>query len=169
MLSRKPSHPVHDLHFEVHGPVVAQIQRVFVEDWEFCTGESLEGPLWFPELPACGSSSAIGIVDGPDEDLEVMPAAFFAALNAAREEVLVMTPYFLPTATLMAAFRASALPPFSLSKTHNRGWRALRNVARTRAVGNVARGNRFAGTRSKARANSPRVSSVDPSLITRIS
>jgi cardiolipin synthase len=109
MLSRNPAHPVHDLHFEVRGPVVAQIQRVFVEDWEFCTGETLEGPLWFPELPACGSCSAIGIVDGPDEDLEVMPAAFFAALNAAREEVLIMTPYFLPTATLMAALRLCAI------------------------------------------------------------
>jgi cardiolipin synthase len=109
MLSRNPAHPVHDLHFEVCGPVVAQIQRVFAEDWEFCTGETLEGPLWFPEHPCCGKASAIGIVDGPDEDMEVMPAAFFAALNAAREEVLIMTPYFLPTATLMAALRLCAI------------------------------------------------------------
>lgn len=109
MLSRNPSHPVHDLHFEINGPVVTQIQRVFVEDWEFCTGETLEGPLWFPEQNACGKISAIGIVDGPDEDLEVMPAAFFAALNAAREEVMIMTPYFLPTATLMAALRLCAI------------------------------------------------------------
>lgn len=109
MLSRNPAHPVHDLHFEVSGPIVAQIQHVFAEDWEFCTGESLEGPLWFPDIPPCGPTSAIGIVDGPDEDLEVMPAAFFAALNAAREEVQIMTPYFLPTPTLMAALRLCAI------------------------------------------------------------
>lgn len=109
MLSRKPAHPVHDLHFEVGGPVVSQIQRVFAEDWEFCTGEALEGPLWFPEPAACGTTSAIGIVDGPDEDMEVMPAAFFAALNAAQEEVLIMTPYFLPNPVLMAALRLCAI------------------------------------------------------------
>ncbi len=109
MLSRQPTHPVHDLHFEVGGPIVGQIQRVFAEDWEFCTGESLDGPLWFPEVPACGTTSAIGIVDGPDEDMEVMPAAFFAALNAAREEVQIMTPYFLPTPILMAALRLCAI------------------------------------------------------------
>lgn len=109
MLSRKPAHPVHDLHFEVQGPIAAQIQRVFAEDWAFCTGESLEGPLWFPEVAVSGSTSAIGIVDGPDEDMEVMPAAFFAALNAAREEVQIMTPYFLPNPVLMAALRLCAI------------------------------------------------------------
>ncbi len=109
MLSRKPKHPVHDLHFEVTGSIVAQIQRVFAEDWAFCTAESLEGPLWFPEIEATGKTSAIGIVDGPDEDMEVMPAAFFAALNAAREEVIIITPYFLPTPTLMASLRLCAI------------------------------------------------------------
>ncbi|MDB6007366.1 MAG: phospholipase D/Transphosphatidylase [Prosthecobacter sp.] len=109
MIARKPAHAVHDLHFAVTGPCVAQIQRVFAEDWAFCTGETLDGPLWFPELPATGSVSTIGIVDGPDEDMEVMPAAFFAALNAAREEVKIITPYFLPNAVLMAALRLCAI------------------------------------------------------------
>jgi cardiolipin synthase len=109
MVSRKPKHPVHDLHFEVTGPCVAQIQRVFAEDWAFCTKETLEGPLWFPELAASGATSAIGIVDGPDEDMEVMPAAFFAALNAAREEVKIITPYFLPNGVLIAALRLCAV------------------------------------------------------------
>ncbi|WP_395741221.1 cardiolipin synthase [Prosthecobacter sp.] len=109
MVSRKPAHAVHDLHFEVTGPCVAQIQRVFAEDWAFCTTEVLEGPLWFPDLRVTGTTTAIGIVDGPDEDMEVMPAAFFAALNAAREEVKIVTPYFLPNAVLMAALRLCAV------------------------------------------------------------
>ena len=109
MVARAPAHPVHDLHFEVTGPCVAQIQRVFAEDWAFCTQETLEGPLWFPDLAATGTTSAIGIVDGPDEDMEVMPAAFFAALNAAREEVKIITPYFLPNGVLIAALRLCAV------------------------------------------------------------
>ncbi len=109
MLSRNPKHPVHDMHFEVTGPVASQLQRVFAEDWAFCTGEQLQGPLWFPDLSSTGTVSALGIVDGPDEDLEVMPAAFFAALNAAREEVRIITPYFLPNPILMAALRLCAV------------------------------------------------------------
>jgi len=109
MLSRKPAHPVQDMHFEVRGPAVAQIQRVFAEDWAFCTKEALEGERWFPELKPVGSTNIIGVVDGPDEDLEVMPAAFFAALNAARHEVKIVTPYFLPTGVLVAALRLCAI------------------------------------------------------------
>ena len=41
--------------------------------------------------------------------MEVMPAAFFAALNAAREEVKIITPYFLPNAVLIAALRLCAV------------------------------------------------------------
>lgn len=108
MISRNPAHPVRDLHFRVAGPVVAQMQRVFAEDWQFCAGEPLEGDLWFPELSPTGETHALGIVDGPDEDLEVMPVALFAALNAARHRVCIITPYFLPTAILMAALKLCA-------------------------------------------------------------
>ncbi len=108
MLARNPSHPVQDLHFRVTGPAVKQMQRVFVEDWVFCAGEILEGEAWFPEIADEGTSSVLGIVDGPDEDLEIMPTTFFAALTAAREEVKIVTPYFLPTAVLMAALKLCA-------------------------------------------------------------
>lgn len=109
MLSRNPSHPVQDLHFRVTGPVVDQLQTLFAEDWFFCSGETLEGPLWFPELHPTGEVSAIGIPDGPDEDLEVMPQSFFAALSGARESVHIVTPYFLPTPLLITALRLCAL------------------------------------------------------------
>jgi cardiolipin synthase A/B len=108
MLARSPAHPVQDLHFKFTGPVVAQLQRVFAEDWSFCAGETLDDALWFPKLSETGQTHALGIVDGPDEDFEVMPVALFAALNAARHRVCIMTPYFLPPATLMAALKLCA-------------------------------------------------------------
>jgi len=108
MLARNPSHPVQDLHFQLTGPVVAQLQRVFAEDWFFCAGEVLEEKLWFPPLAPTGEVHALGIVDGPDEDYEVMPTALFAALSAARHRVCIMTPYFLPPVTLLAALKLCA-------------------------------------------------------------
>ena len=38
-----PRHPVRDLHFRLEGPVVAQLQEAFANDWAFVTGESLRG------------------------------------------------------------------------------------------------------------------------------
>ena len=109
MISRNPPHPVRDLHFRVTGPVVAQLQRVFAEDWSFCHGESLSETLWFPNIPEAGSAHALGIIDGPDEDFEAMPVALFAALNAARHSICILTPYFLPPATLLASLNLCAV------------------------------------------------------------
>lgn len=109
MLARRPPHPVRDLHFRVTGPVVSQLQRAFAEDWQFCAGENLQGEAWFPTLPHAGDTDALGIIDGPDEDMEVMPATLFAALSAARRRVCIMTPYFLPTGNLLAALKLCAL------------------------------------------------------------
>ena len=109
MLARNPPHPIRDLHFRVEGPVVRQMTRAFAEDWAFCCGEVLEGEEWFPEIEEKGHASALGIPDGPDEDLEIMPIAFFAALSAAREEVRILNPYFLPTPALAWALNLCAM------------------------------------------------------------
>ena len=109
MLSENPKSPVQDMHFRVRGPVVRQLQRAFAEDWAFCSDEVLHGEAWFPELAPFGDVTAIGIPDGPDEDLEVMPKVIVAALYAARQEVRVMTPYFLPDPQIIWAMNLAAL------------------------------------------------------------
>jgi len=109
VLPSTDGHHTADLHFEVEGPVVAQLQEVFAEDWAFCSGELLYGPTWFPELRPAGKVIAQGIADGPDEDLEVMATALAAAAAAARERVRIITPYFLPDETLVAALNLAAL------------------------------------------------------------
>ena len=43
LLLRKPRSPVQDIHFRVEGPVVAHLQEVFADDWNFTTRESLRG------------------------------------------------------------------------------------------------------------------------------
>jgi cardiolipin synthase A/B len=109
VLPSTDGHHTTDLHFQVEGPVVAQLQEVFAEDWAFCSGELLTGPAWFPELAPVGPVIAQGIADGPDEDLEVMATALVAAIGAARRRVRIITPYFLPDETLVAALNLAAL------------------------------------------------------------
>jgi cardiolipin synthase len=113
MLKEAPAHAVQDLHFEVRGPVVAQLQMVFAEDWLFCSGELLGGEVFFPRRSEEGGSGsgvvAIGLPDGPDADVEVMPTALLAALNAAKRRVCIATPYFLPSPILQAAMTLCAV------------------------------------------------------------
>jgi cardiolipin synthase len=108
-LAKKPSDPIQDLHFRVEGPVVAQMQEVFAEDWVFTTGETLQGEAWFPRLGEAGPVRARGIADGPDEDPDPLRWTLVAALAAARESVRIMTPYFLPDPVIIAALNLAAL------------------------------------------------------------
>jgi len=109
MLSHAPRHPARDLHFRIEGPVVAQLQEVFVEDWEYTTGEALEGDAWFPELVPCGVALARSIADGPDDDIDKFTWTLHAALACAAKSVTIVTPYFLPDTALTTALSTAAL------------------------------------------------------------
>lgn len=108
-LDRHPRHPIRDVHFRVEGPVVAQLQETFVEDWAWCTGERLDGPAWFPPLAPAGTILARAITDGPDEDLDRLVLTLNGAFAAARRSIRIVTPYFLPDATMVLALNTAAL------------------------------------------------------------
>jgi cardiolipin synthase len=109
VLADKPKGPVQDLHFRVGGPVVAQLQEAFANDWAFCTREILDGDIWFPHLSSCGNIIARVITDGPDGDFEKLRWTLLAALAEAQTSVQILTPYFLPDTTLVSALNLAAL------------------------------------------------------------
>jgi cardiolipin synthase len=95
-----------DLHFEVQGPVVADIEQVFLEDWFFATGANC--PRGQPlELSAAGDLFCRGIVDGPNEDFEKLQWMYIGAINAARENIRIATPYFVPNRELIVTLCAA--------------------------------------------------------------
>ena len=98
-----------DLQFRIEGPVVRQLQEVFAEDWAFATREVLDGPIWFPALAAAGPTAARVLSGGPDVDFEVARSVLLGALAAARESVAIVTPYFLPDQSMIAALAVTAL------------------------------------------------------------
>ena len=109
LLQQAPRSPVQDIHFRVEGPVLAQLQQAFVDDWHFTTGEALRGERWFPPLSACGPVLARGVVDGPDEDFEKLRWTLLAALAIARHSVQIVTPYFLPDQAIVSALNLAAM------------------------------------------------------------
>ncbi len=96
-----------DVHFCLQGPVVSQLERVFLEDWLFVSGEALEPTV----IDSAVASGAIcrAIVDGPNEDLDKLVTILVGAVSAARRKVAIMNPYFLPPLPLASALEAAAL------------------------------------------------------------
>jgi cardiolipin synthase len=109
VLADQPRSPVQDLHFQVVGPVVAQLQEAFANDWAFTTGEVLDGGLWFPELKASGNVIARAIPDGPDTDFDKARWTLLAALGEAQSSVKILTPYLLPDNAIITALNLASL------------------------------------------------------------
>jgi cardiolipin synthase A/B len=101
--------PSEDLQIRVEGPVVAELQGAFAEDWAFTTGEVLDGVGYFPGLSPAGSVLARAIPDGPDEDFETIRFVLLGALAGARSSVRIVTPYFLPDPPLVTALNVATM------------------------------------------------------------
>jgi cardiolipin synthase A/B len=95
-----------DLHFQVRGPIIAQLARAFAIDWQFAAHEEL---VVVPPPPAAGNAMCRVITDGPDEDNDKLLYVILGALSVARRQILIMTPYFIPQPELTAALQAAAL------------------------------------------------------------
>jgi cardiolipin synthase len=104
-----PPPVVKDLHFQVRGPVVADLQRTFLEDWRFAKGEQLTGKHFFPELSPVGSALVRAVSDGPDKDFRKLHWIILGALSCARHRITIVTPYFIPDRPLIAALVTAAL------------------------------------------------------------
>ncbi len=99
---------VDDVHFAIEGPVVADLQHVFVEDWQFAAGETLAGETWFPDLDIAGEVAARAVADGPDHNLDKIRWTLLGAIACAKYRLAIQTPYFLPNPDLGAALEVAA-------------------------------------------------------------
>ncbi|MEK7469656.1 MAG: cardiolipin synthase [Planctomycetota bacterium] len=98
-----------DLHFRIRGSVVTQVMRAFAQDWQFASGESLDGDKWFPPPAPDGATMARGITSGPDQDLETIYWTIIGACSAAKKSIRIVTPYFIPEQGLKHAIMTAAL------------------------------------------------------------
>jgi cardiolipin synthase len=97
-----------DSFMEVRGPAVAGLQRIFTEDWDFATGEGLNGTVYYPELETAGEHAVQVIDSGPDQDFNGIREVYFAAILSAKERVWIASPYFVPDAGLLDAMRLAS-------------------------------------------------------------
>ena len=90
--------PAHwrDSHYEVEGPVVAQMQAVFLDNWSKTSGEVLNGARYFPILPAAGTGRAQMFSSSPTGGAESMALMYLLAITAATHSIDLSAAYFVP-------------------------------------------------------------------------
>jgi cardiolipin synthase len=90
------------------GPVARQNQHLFATDWMSWTGEDLGALLAGDPPPARGEAIAQVVASGPTLRYSAMPEMFANLIYAARRELAITTPYYVPDDSLQSALRAAA-------------------------------------------------------------
>ena len=92
--------PAHwrDTHFEIEGPVVAQMQSVFIDNWMKVAGDVLHGPDFFPALAPAGQGAAQMFSSSPSGGSERMQLMYLLAVTAASRSIDLSAAYFVPDA-----------------------------------------------------------------------
>jgi cardiolipin synthase len=98
-----------DTFLRVEGPAVQGLQRIFLEDWDFATNESVHGVSYYPRFDRLPGCSQVQVVhSGPDSDYKAIRETYFAAILNARKRVWIASPYFVPDTGILNALSLMA-------------------------------------------------------------
>lgn len=141
----EPGKPAwHDLSFDLRGPLVLQAGALFRHDWRFAGGQPRLPAIPLKALPPPLSGEAPLpraqlIASGPDQVDDTVQSMLVTAAYRARERLLMVTPYFVPDAALLAALclaaRRGVVVDLLLPARSNHG---MSDIARGRALRTLA-------------------------------
>jgi cardiolipin synthase len=100
-----------DAMVRVEGPAVEAMQIIFLADWYVESHTELDRLLESADAkpqPARGDVETQVMPSGPDLPANAIEQVLLTAIYSAREELLITTPYFVPSEPLMLALVAAA-------------------------------------------------------------
>ncbi len=100
-----------DTHVQINGPGIFYLQYLFICDWNFCANQQL--PIeqdYFPQnRKKLGDAYVQIAASGPDSDSPTIMYSLLETIIAAKEELLITSPYFIPGQSILDALCVSAL------------------------------------------------------------
>ncbi|WP_146348328.1 cardiolipin synthase [Falsiphaeobacter marinintestinus] len=107
-LPKKKFAPWVDAVMRFEGPVVRQNQHLFASDWMANCDEDISDVLLQPMPAAQAGFTAQAVGTGPTVRNSAMPEMFETLMYAARRELFITTPYYVPNGSMQAALCAAA-------------------------------------------------------------
>lgn len=97
-----------DTDLQLQGPVVAELQKLFLATWEAQKGPPLAAKNYFPPPERVGQQVVRAIGSSPDEPFSQIYATLLSAIGSAETSVRITNAYFAPDPQLLAALKAAA-------------------------------------------------------------
>jgi cardiolipin synthase len=86
-----------DTDMEVRGPVVAELQKLFFDQWHKHMGEKIDDKGYFPPLKPNGSEVVRVIGSAPDHTVSRYYVTLLSAIRNAEKTIWITNSYFVPT------------------------------------------------------------------------
>jgi cardiolipin synthase len=98
-----------DTHCMIRGEAVYSLQVLFTLNWFFISKKLIQPKVvYFPNMEVQGEVFAAIISSDPDSDNPNLMEGYFSMINSAREEILIITPYFIPNESVLTALKTTA-------------------------------------------------------------
>jgi cardiolipin synthase len=85
-----------DTDLQIEGPVVGELQKLFMETWEKQRGKPLAPKEYFPVLEPQGKDIVRAIGSTPDDPFSLMYLTLVSAIGNAEKQVYLTNAYFVP-------------------------------------------------------------------------
>jgi cardiolipin synthase len=95
--------PWRDTDLQIDGPVVGELQKLFMQTWEKQHGKPLAAKAYFPELKPQGKDIVRAIGSTPDDPYSLMYLTLISAIGNAEKQVYLTNAYFVPDPQLLDA------------------------------------------------------------------
>jgi len=98
-----------DIHFRIEGPVVAQMQSAFNDNWAKSVGSIVNGAAYFPKLEPAGTMDANLFMSSPSGGSESMHLMYLLIIAAAEHTIDLEAAYFIPDELISNALLAARM------------------------------------------------------------
>jgi cardiolipin synthase len=97
-----------DTDVQLEGPVVTDLQKLFLQTWEKQHGPPLVAADYLPVVPVQGKEIVRAIPSSPDDRISAIYLTLVAAITHAEKQVYITNAYFVPDPQLVEALISAA-------------------------------------------------------------
>lgn len=99
----------HDMHLQLKGASVLDLQVVFAMDWFLVSGDKSELEVVLPKPSKHVGNKIVQIVyGGPDDYFSPIGQTYFALINNAKKYIYITNPYVIPGTAILRALEVAA-------------------------------------------------------------
>lgn len=99
----------HDMHLQLKGASVLDLQVVFAIDWFLVSGDTSELEVELPRLSKPIGNQIVQIVyGGPDDYFSPIGQTYFSLINNATKYIYITNPYVIPGTAILRALEVAA-------------------------------------------------------------